>query len=1491
MTLADPDRRPPSAMDPFNPSIMTLAPFTVPDFVDKSAWLQHAPFAFWVTEQAEPTTIVELGTHGGFSYFSFCQAVDMLQLDTRCYAVDTWQGDEHAGFYGPEVFRRVQRYNDEHYSTFSRLLRMTFNDALQYFIDGSVDLLHIDGRHRYEDVKEDFESWEAKLSPRAIVLFHDINVREKGFGVYKYWSEIEARYPSFSFLHGHGLGVIAVGDDYPIGLRPLFEAPSDYPLRLAFSRLGSLIQERQERTATEDLLMHERRDAARLRELLDTTQTKLAMLDQEALGLRDRAKNSDTEIAILNDQATTLKAQLAEARSHAEELSANLENERRHSRSISSQARARQRSLEHRIRTVERSTSWRVTRPMRFLSHHLRLLRPRRTDYATLARWMVTLDLKSLRNAVRQRILAGSVTPTPSIAHSSGAKTDAHAEVGRLRRAGDLVAADAAASRLIAQNDAPTALLLEAGELAMVRRRWADASARFEAAMADPRIAQSPERLARFAAALRRNGELARAEAVCDEGLTAAPGHEGLIRERAEVSMTRGHWSEAAARWSEMQCQELSGGLTAIATAGTAVSQRAQSAQRTRREVTEYREARSRRLTGKLRGPRIAIVTAITGGYDPLHVPPVLDEQADYIVYTDRALPHLGVFDVRPLPYHSEDPTRGARYVKTHLHDLLADYDVAVWVDSNVLPLRSWQQFVHDFLHSGRPLGAIRHPLRDSVTAESDACIHQGRDRADVIRSQVARYLSTGVLDNHDLIESNFLIVDLNDPLTRQMFVTWWSEIDKGSRRDQISLSYSLAQHKLPWHPLMNYPTSLRDHAEVAWIEHGSWREAAMAIGDHLAAMEPPEPHRGRRQRPPLSDFESTTVDIIVCVHNALTDVKECLEAVRSTRRPDVHRIILVDDGSDSPTAEYLRRWVEVNHNVSLLRNSVATGYTRAANLGLKASTADMVVLLNSDTIVTSRWLEKMARAVLSTPGAGVVGPLSNAASHQSVPNHQSSANQTAVNALPIGHSAEDINALYERWSVDAHYPRVPLIHGFCLGITRSALETVGMFDATAFPHGYGEENDFCLRASDAGFGLVVAIDTYIFHKKSKSYPQSRRVALMRDGSETLRRLHGRERVKRAVQSMQANPSLAQARRKARSVYARPFPSERLNVTAVVQSTAGYPTSSAYVRLLGPARRLQDEAKISFSVSDDICSDEVARSDLVIIQRTAVASVADADAFVARLAENRSRFVLDIDDALLLIEPKDEHGQRYADRHTIMERLLAQADAAWFSTPLVAHMYSHNGQYQEVLPNTLDLDLWQPISPVIGSKRPPGQHLQFLFMGTFTHRDGLELLLPALDRVHAAGHEFELNVVGIAADVPSRPWMRNIPIPGGLNRYPDFVSWLRQQGPFDVGLAPLRDDPFNRAKSDLKFLDYTALGLLTVASDVAPFHGPHADAGRLVLVENSTEAWEQTLGEVVVRTEAYASVAGRACAYLRTERSHAQAAGALLRAICTVGEI
>ena len=208
-----------------------------------SSWVPHIPFAMSLVEMCRPDRIVELGTLHGDSYCAFCQAVDQLKLPTRCTPVDTWEGDQHAGKYGPEVLNGLREHHDPLYGKFSTLLQSTFDNALAQVPDGSVDILHIDGFHSYDAVKHDYENWKPKLSDRGVVLFHDSQVRDPGFGVWTLWEEISPQYPSFEMHHAFGLAILAVGANAPEPLlRFLRQANADPAgMRLYYKLLGDCL--------------------------------------------------------------------------------------------------------------------------------------------------------------------------------------------------------------------------------------------------------------------------------------------------------------------------------------------------------------------------------------------------------------------------------------------------------------------------------------------------------------------------------------------------------------------------------------------------------------------------------------------------------------------------------------------------------------------------------------------------------------------------------------------------------------------------------------------------------------------------------------------------------------------------------------------------------------------------------------------------------------------------------------------------------------------------------------------------------------------------------------------------------------------------------------------------------------------------------------------------------------------------------------------------
>lgn len=189
--------------DNYNLEMMKYAP-----------WSGHRLFAYDYVCNIKPEVIVELGSHYGCSAFTFQQAIKDMDLKTQFYAIDTWAGDKYTeNDYVENIFEEYKRVQNTCFSKQNnKMMRMTFDEAAEHFEDNSIDLLHIDGSHIYEDVKHDFKVWKNKVKKEGVIFFHDIAedvVLGEKMGSYFLWNEIKKDYHFYvEFMFSYGLGII-----------------------------------------------------------------------------------------------------------------------------------------------------------------------------------------------------------------------------------------------------------------------------------------------------------------------------------------------------------------------------------------------------------------------------------------------------------------------------------------------------------------------------------------------------------------------------------------------------------------------------------------------------------------------------------------------------------------------------------------------------------------------------------------------------------------------------------------------------------------------------------------------------------------------------------------------------------------------------------------------------------------------------------------------------------------------------------------------------------------------------------------------------------------------------------------------------------------------------------------------------------------------------------------------------------------------------------
>ena len=246
-------------------------------------------------------------------------------------------------------------------------------------------------------------------------------------------------------------------------------------------------------------------------------------------------------------------------------------------------------------------------------------------------------------------------------------------------------------------------------------------------------------------------------------------------------------------------------------------------------------------------------------------------------------------------------------------------------------------------------------------------------------------------------------------------------------------------------------------------------------------------------------------IDVVVPVYNAAADLRRCVDSVLALTSGD-YRLLLIDDASPDPAIRSYFTELEARRlpQLTLLANTTNRGFTLTANRGIDCARAQAdVVLLNSDTIVTRGWLDKLARCAQSDPTIGTITPFSNNAEICSLPRF------CADNPWPATLDTEPMVRALEL-AAGPTYPDLPTGVGFCFYIRRALIDAIGSFDP-AFGLGYGEENDFCLRAAVAGFRNVLCEDAFVLHSGSSSFGDLRAELSRRNTALLLERHPGYE--------------------------------------------------------------------------------------------------------------------------------------------------------------------------------------------------------------------------------------------------------------------------------------------------------------------------------------------------------------------------------------------
>lgn len=290
-------------------------------------------------------------------------------------------------------------------------------------------------------------------------------------------------------------------------------------------------------------------------------------------------------------------------------------------------------------------------------------------------------------------------------------------------------------------------------------------------------------------------------------------------------------------------------------------------------------------------------------------------------------------------------------------------------------------------------------------------------------------------------------------------------------------------------------------------------------------------------------------------------------------------------------------------------------------------------------------------------------------------------------------------------------------------------------------------------------------------------------------------------------------------------------------------------TPCGYIRLLQPLDHLAPGADLDIVVADP---EEATRyiADVFVTQRHAVEGAEPAEALLAHCRSTRAALMYDLDDDLLDIPRDHPDAAVLRPMAWTVDRMLRGATSVWVSTQPLAQKLRSIRSDAQVMPNALDERIWKD---ALGAERFRQGTTRILFMGTATHGADFALVEPALARLHEQfGGRVAFDMIGVTTKTTLPHWVNRLAPTGSAGMsYPGFVNWICQRGSWDVGICPLVASPFTKSKSIIKAMDYAALGLAVVASDVAPYHDTLSGDTGTLLVKNTATAWTEALGRLV----------------------------------------
>ena len=307
-----------------------------------------------------------------------------------------------------------------------------------------------------------------------------------------------------------------------------------------------------------------------------------------------------------------------------------------------------------------------------------------------------------------------------------------------------------------------------------------------------------------------------------------------------------------------------------------------------------------------------------------------------------------------------------------------------------------------------------------------------------------------------------------------------------------------------------------------------------------------------------------------------------------------------------------------------------------------------------------------------------------------------------------------------------------------------------------------------------------------------------------------------------------------------------PIVKSKPTLLIIPEFSGSFLSPCSYIRILEIIATPTFKKEFNIRLASIKSAEEIS-ADIVLINRVPTSNISELDSLLSHLRRTGAKLVYDIDDELLNLPDTHSEFTVYKERQNVIRRLLFEADSVWTSTEALANSFKPIARNIHIFENYLDYKLFDQLDADIQST--PDDIFNILYMGTSTHAADLDLVLDALRKLDEDGMKFNLYLIGITTNIPLFDWVKVINPP--VTVYPLFRQWLLTLDFFDLGIAPLQLGDFNNCKSDIKFWDYTSMGIPTLASEVTAYRSIIVNGENGFLTKNHTEDWYIKIKEIM----------------------------------------